>query len=112
MVESVGMTYTRKLLESLEGTASEQTLAKIASNTVHVGSLAQRELVFVICNDLLKLLNQAWVVNRNSSELGQRSCSLLRLSFLDEVAWRLGQYEHAPNHDESPSELNCDWDTV
>lgn len=63
--------YASELLKTLKSASGEESLAKISLEAVKVGSLAQRQLILMVCDNLGQFLNNGWVVNVETSEAGE-----------------------------------------
>jgi hypothetical protein len=87
--------YTGKLLQRLEQTSSQETLAKRSLEAVGICRLAQRHLIKMVCLDFAQFLHDSWVVNWQATKLAKTAGSLLILVHLDEISWCLGQEEES-----------------
>ena len=66
----------------------------------------------MVCLDLIQLLKQDRVVNWELSEAAHRLGSLIILALLDQETGGLRKDEHSDGENESPEELDGDWDPV
>lgn len=103
---------TSKLLKRLEKATGRETLAKVATEAVEVGSLAERQLVLVVGSDLSQLLNESRVINVETAEGGKRLGSLFWVTLLDEPAGSLRKPDAAGEEDKSPGKLHGDGNAV
>jgi hypothetical protein len=104
--------HTSKLLEGLEQATGEKTTTESALEAVGVGSLSERKFVLVVGSNLRKLLDNSWVVDIQTPELGERLGSVLRASLLDEPTRGLGKEDATKEQDKGPCELNSDRNAV
>ena len=61
--------HSSELLEDLKKTARKKTLSNIALEAIKVSSLSETQLELVVSFDLIKLVDNRWVVGRKATEL-------------------------------------------
>jgi hypothetical protein len=103
---------TAQLLESLKTTASSETLAKVTLEAVDVAGLSKGHFVLVVGGDLSQLGLDGGVIDRKTSQLGERASSLLVLALLDVESRSFGENTQTSEQNEGPGELNSDRNAV
>ena len=103
---------TSQLLECLKTHSGQEPLKHATADAVHIPTSSHLSLILVIGLDLVQFLNQDRVVNWELSETAHRLGSLIVLTLLDQVTGGLRKNEHPNGQDESPEELDGDWDPV
>lgn len=66
----------------------------------------------MVGNDFRKLILNVFGVGRLATNAAKGMGSLVELALLDPVTGRLGKQSKTGSKDDSPEELNSDWDTV
>ena len=89
-----------KLLQSLERTAGQKTLANSALKAVEIGSLRNAHFVAMIGFNFAKLFNQLRVGHIEASESAKRLCSLVMFVLLDQKSWGFGQEQQADTYND------------
>ena len=69
----------------------------------------ERPLVFLVGDDLSKFGFDVLRLRRLTTKLAQRSARLLNTSPLDEETWRVGEEQQTDAENQTPSELDGDW---
>lgn len=69
-------------------------------------------LVLVVGNDLSEFILDVLGVDRLATDTTKRLSGLVELAFLDPVTGRFGEESKTGGKDDSPQELNGDWDAV
>ena len=100
------------MLETLEKTAGRKSLAEGALEAVEVSSCAQAQLVFVVGLNFSEFLDKSRMIDIQSPEAREGFCSFGLFASLDTVPRCFGQDQHSSDEDETPSELDGNWDTV
>lgn len=70
------------------------------------------QLVLVVSNDLSQLILDKVRIDWLPTDIGQSLGGSLELALLDKVSWRLGEDEETNGQNDSPEELDSDWDSV
>lgn len=115
--------HTSQLLEHLEsdtedgaanvgGTVADVTLEAVGPSSNVVGLWDNLHLVLVVGNDLSELILDVVGVLLLAADGGESLSGLLELSLLDEETWRLWKEEETDGENDSPKELDADWDSV
>ena len=114
---------TSQLLEHLEsntedsaanvgGTVADVTLEAVGPSSDVVGLWDNLHLVLVVGNDLSELILDVVGVLLLAADGGESLSGLLELSLLYEETWRLWKEEETDGENDSPKELDGDWDSV
>lgn len=102
----------RELLECLQSHAGELALQNRGLEAVPVSGLADAALKVQVGLDLAELCDDDWVSLVEAPHAEERLGGRFHLAGADEVAWGLGQEDHAEEEDEGPGELDGDGDAV
>jgi len=103
---------TEKSAADVGGTAGDGTREAVGPATNVRGLWDDLLLILVVRDDLGKLILDVvgldWLATNGSKSLG----GLLELAVLDKVTWGLWEEEETGGEDDSPEELDGDWDSV
>jgi len=89
--------HTSQLLQGLEKTSSEKTLAKSTLAALDVRCFAERHLVEMVGLNLIQFLKNRWVINRQATKLSEGLCGVIVSVFLDEPTWCIWQNVKSEN---------------
>lgn len=103
---------TAQLLESLKTTTGSEALAEVALKAIDVAGLAEGHFVFVVGGDFSQLGFDGRVIDRKTSQFGERASSFLVLALLDVESRGLGKNQQPTEQDDCPGELNSDGNAV
>ena len=104
--------HSRELLEDLKKTARKKTLSDIALKAIKVSSLSESQLKLVVGLNLIKLVDNRWVVGRKATELRKSLECLVMSALLDQVTWSFWKDDHSHNKNNGVGELHRNWDST
>ena len=108
----IDLTYAGKLLECLKQTPSEQSFGHCSFQEVRVATLPHCRLKLMVGTYFRKFFYQARVILGKPTKLRKRFDGFFVVALLDIIARGLRQEKHTSNQNNSPSELQGDWDSI
>lgn len=89
--------HSSELLKNLKKTACEQALSDIALEAVKISRHSKTQLELVVGLNLIKLVDDRWVVGRKATELSKSLERLVMSTLLDQVTWSFWKDDHSHN---------------